>query len=125
MKKITKSLLPVLALVAVLLLPSLALAVGPLDKLESVAASGTGPYQSANSNSLAATVGQIISVAIGLLGIVFIVSIVVAGYKWMLAGGNEEDVKAAQARMQTSIIGLVITISAYALWSYVFSKIIQ
>jgi len=133
MKKITKSLLPILALVAILLSPALVLATtpdpkvanSPLDKLNSIASGNSGPYQPATSESLSATVGQIISVALGLLGMVFIILIVIGGYKWMMAGGNEEDVKAAQARIQTAIIGLIITISAYALWNYIFMKLIQ
>ena len=36
------------------------------------------------------TISDIIKVSLGLLGIVALVIILVAGFKWMTAGGNEE-----------------------------------
>jgi len=42
-----------------------------------------------------------------------------AGFKWMTAAGDPEDVKKAKATIRMAIIGLVITGSAYALWKFI------
>jgi hypothetical protein len=47
----------------------------------------------------------------------------VAGYKWMTAGGNEEKVKEAKSQIQHAIIGLAIIIMAYAITYFVFEAL--
>lgn len=68
-------------------------------------------------------VAQIINVGLSVLGIVFIVLIVYAGFKWMTAGGNEEDAKKAQKILLYSIIGLGIILSAFAISQFVLSEL--
>lgn len=64
-------------------------------------------------------VADIIKVFLGLLGVIFIILIIVAGYKWMTAGGNEEKVKEAKSQISTAIIGLVIILMAYSIAHFV------
>jgi hypothetical protein len=129
MKKNLKRSLLVGILVCCLSLPYLALAQiqtsndnNPLNKLNAV---GSGVYAPATETSLASMVGTIVQAVLGLLGIVFVVLIILAGFKWMNAGGNEKDVEDAQARIKTAIIGLVITVSAYAIYAFVWSFLIK
>ncbi len=68
-------------------------------------------------------VAMIINVALGLLGLIFLVLLVLGGYQWMTAGGNEKEVEGAQARIKTAIIGLVIVLTAYAITAFVFSRL--
>jgi hypothetical protein len=68
-------------------------------------------------------IATIIEVALGLLGIIFLVLMVMSGYQWMMAGGNEEEVTKAQSRMKNAIIGLVIVLAAYAITAFVFSNL--
>lgn len=74
-----------------------------------------------------ATVGDIasniISLALSLLGIGFIVLIIAGGFKWMTAQGNEEEAKKAMKIIQMAIIGLIIIISAYSITHFVFSAL--
>lgn len=88
-----------------------------LDKLKTAGTSGG--YADATETSLAANIGVIINTVLSLLGILFIVLIIVGGFQWMTAGGNEEDVKKAQNRIKNAVIGLVIVVSAYAIWNTV------
>lgn len=88
--------------------------VGIVDKLKLV---GTkGGYNSADETSFASSLGLLANVLLSLLGVVFIILMIIGGFQWMTAGGNEEQVKKAQARIKNAIIGLVITISAFAIW---------
>ncbi len=123
-KKLFKQFLSSLFLVAILVLPFFVFAqgsvqsnVGVLNTLEQVGSSGG--YATADSGSLATTLGLIVSVILSLLGIIFVVLMIVGGFQWMTAGGNEETVKKAQGRIKNAIIGLVVVISAYAIWSLI------
>ena len=70
-------------------------------------------------------VGTIINVALSLMGILATVLIVYAGFKWMTAGGNEENVKSAQKILMAAVIGLVIILAAYAISSFVLRSLYQ
>lgn len=83
-----------------------------------------GGYNTSAEVSVASIVGAVIRGVITILGLVFIILIILAGFKWMRAEGNEEDIKKANRTIKESIIGLVITLSAWTLWSFVFEKLI-
>ena len=122
MKKIAKQLLFILSLTLILVLPYFVFAQtdsGPLGKLQEVGSGANGPFATSSVTGISSIVGTVINVALSLLGVVFVILVVVAGYQWMMAGGNEEQVKKAQAHIKTAIIGLVITISAYVMWAFV------
>ena len=73
------------------------------------------------------TVGQvvaaIIQIALGVLGLIFLALLIVGGYQWMTAGGNEEQVSKAQKRIVDAVIGLIIVLAAYAITVFVFNNI--
>lgn len=65
-------------------------------------------------------IARLVRVALEFLGLIFLILIVVAGFKWMLAGGDEEKVTAAKKQLTNGIIGLVITLAAFVIATYVF-----
>lgn len=69
------------------------------------------------------TIARIIRVALSFLGIVAVVIILLGGFKWMTAGGNEDKVKEAKRLMIQGIIGLVIVLSAFAIAQFVITQI--
>ena len=75
------------------------------------------------STDIRSTIASIIRVAMGLLGIVAVVIILVGGFKWMTAGGNEDQVGEAKKWIFSGIIGLAIILSAYALASFVITQL--
>jgi len=68
--------------------------------------------------------GTVIGAFLGFIGIVFIVLTVMAGFSWMTAGGNEEKVKKAVAVLKNALIGMVLSLSAWSLWNFVFKNLI-
>src|SRR4030043_368748 len=70
---------------------------------------------------------DILSLAIkaflSLLGAIFIILMVYAGYVWMMAHGNEEEVTKAKRTIQRAIIGLIIVVSAYAITYFIFNAL--
>jgi hypothetical protein len=78
-----------------------------------------------SSGDLPTTIASIIRVALGFLGIVAVVIILIGGFKWMTAGGNDEKVKSARKVMVSGVIGLVIVLSAFAIAQFVISSIVE
>jgi len=95
-----------------------------LDKLKHVG-SDNGPYAAADNTSMSAIVGNIINTALSLLGVLFIILIVVYGYKWMSAGGDEKTVEGAKTAIKNAVIGLVVTMAAYAIWGFILQNLLQ
>ena len=70
--------------------------------------------------SIGNMVATIVRVILGFLAIVFLVLTIVAGFRWMTAGGNEEQVKKATGALRDAIIGLVIVMAAYTITYFLF-----
>ena len=64
------------------------------------------------------TIGKIINVILGFLGVIFVVLTIFAGFKYMTAAGNEEETKKALALLKNAIIGLVIILMAWGITRY-------
>lgn len=62
---------------------------------------------------------NIIKAALGLLGMVALVIIIYAGFIWMTAGGNEEQIAKAKKILLNAVIGLIIILSAYGIVTFV------
>lgn len=69
------------------------------------------------------TIASLIGVIMGFLGILAVVIILLGGFMWMTAGGNEEKVGKAKKLIVSGIIGLVIVLAAYAIATFVVSSI--
>ena len=61
----------------------------------------------------------IIQAFLSLLAMIFLALIVYGGYIWMMARGNEEEVRRAKGIIRHSIIGLVVVLSSYAIGYFV------
>ena len=85
---------------------------------------GTDAYgSSATSKDPRDIVINVIKVFLTLLGIIFLVLIMLAGYKWMTSQGNQEKVDEAKKEITRAIIGLIIIMAAYAITSFIFTDI--
>ncbi|MFZ5364642.1 MAG: hypothetical protein ACOZBH_00345 [Patescibacteria group bacterium] len=68
-------------------------------------------------------IGTVIYFFLSALGVVLLIILVYAGFLWMTAGGDEDQVRKAKARIINGMIGLAITLMAYAITSYVVQQI--
>ncbi len=71
--------------------------------------------------SLGLIIARVIQVALGLLSIIFLALTLVAGFRWMTAGGNEEEIKKAQSSIRSALIGLIIVLAAWGIVYFVFT----
>lgn len=74
--------------------------------------------------SLGSIVAGIIKVALGLLGIIFVVLLIIAGFRYMTAAGNEDKVHEAVKQIRNAIIGLVIVVCAYAVTAFITNQLV-
>jgi len=70
-----------------------------------------------------AVIASIIQVALGFLGIIAVVIILLGGFKWMTAGGNEEKVEESKKLITAGIIGLVIVLAAWGIAKFVIDNL--
>lgn len=72
-----------------------------------------------------AIAGAAAGVALSVLGVVFLILIVLAGIKWMMAQGNQDKVTEARNSIVHALIGLVIVVAAYAIVDYALKLAIE
>ncbi len=119
-KKIIKN-IPVI-LLALLFLPNLVLAGNDSTMIGKMkAAANIGGYQTeGDETKLGEVAGTIVGAFLALLGIIFIVLILLAGFHWMTAQGAEDKVRHAKDELRTAIIGLVLTLAAYGIYNFIW-----
>ena len=71
------------------------------------------------------TVVKVVQWFLSALSLFAIVMIIIGGYTWMTAGGNEEKIKKAKSLIQTTIIGLVIILFSWAIFLFVVNTVIE
>ncbi|KKR91946.1 MAG: hypothetical protein UU43_C0001G0126 [Candidatus Falkowbacteria bacterium GW2011_GWA2_41_14] len=69
-------------------------------------------------------IAEIIRIVLGFLGIIAVIIVLYAGFKWMLSGGSEEKIGEAKKMLIAGVIGLIIILSAFIIASFVISAII-
>jgi len=74
---------------------------------------------------LESTVIQIVQWVLGFLGLVAVIMILIGGFQWMTAGGNEEKITEAKKRLINAVLGLMIVLSAYSITWFVTNKLIS
>jgi hypothetical protein len=76
------------------------------------------------SGDIRQTAANIINVALGFLGIIAVVIVLLGGFKYMVSGGNEKNTSEARKLIVSGIIGLAIILSAWAVTSFVISRLV-
>ena len=77
-----------------------------------------------DQNRVFDTIGKVVNVLLGLLGIVFFLIVLYAGYLWMTAQGDTDKVGKAQTMMTQGVIGVIIILSAYAISNFAISQLL-
>ena len=61
------------------------------------------------------TIGGLIAIFLGFLGILFLALIIFSGFQWMTAGGNEDKIASAKTKIKNSVIGLALVVLSYVI----------
>jgi len=110
--------------------------------MSALAQTGSNPYDTARTrvgqvgtaagintgqdeNTLLNMIGNIINIVLGFLGVLLLCYILYAGFLWMTAGGEKGKVETAVTMIKNAIIGLIIIVAAYAISTFVLSKLVE
>ncbi|HEX5774468.1 MAG TPA: hypothetical protein VFY28_00685 [Candidatus Paceibacterota bacterium] len=116
-----KTPLRILLLLAVLVLPALALAQEgfvPLTNIEAIKYVG-------NTNSLPDFLNSIYQVAIGLAAVIGVLQLMRAGLTWMTAGGSHEKIGQARGLIRDTLLGLLLVLAPTIVFSLINPSILN
>lgn len=67
---------------------------------------------------------NLINIALGFLGILAVVIIIFAGFRYMTSGGNEDARAQAKSMLMSAIIGLILIFAAFALAQFLINTLV-
>ncbi len=121
MKKISKHLIS-LAILAFLVVPAF-VATTHAQFDPGLNAVSNGLNGSLSNTDPRTVIGRIINMALGFLGVIAVAIVLMGGFKWMTAGGNEEKTGEAKKLLGAGVIGLVIILSAWAVATFIINSL--
>ncbi len=66
-------------------------------------------------------VAQVVQAFLSFLGIIFLILIIYAGFRYMTAQGNEQQAEAALTTIKHAIVGLIIVLASYGISYFLVS----
>lgn len=72
------------------------------------------------SGILYSQIGKVLNISTTFLGVIFLLLMIYAGYLWMMARGNEQEVEKAKNIIIYAVIGLVVVLAAYAATNLIY-----
>ena len=67
--------------------------------------------------------GNVIQTILGIVGSLALLAFVVGGFRWLLSGGNEEQIKKGSKTMLYAVIGLFVVFASYGILNTVLSAL--
>lgn len=72
-----------------------------------------------NAQDIRMVIANLIRVFLGFIGLIFLIMIIFAGFRWMTASGNQDQVTKARETLTRGIIGLLVIVAAYSIATFV------
>ena len=96
-------------------------AASPLQRAQQTLDSAAG--NTGLAKDIEVPLGAVIKGVLALVGTIFFLLTVYAGVLWMTAQGKEEHIEKAQKIITAAVIGLFITLAAYAITTFVTGRL--
>jgi len=113
MKKTTKNILSLTLLLGIISMPLLVGA--QFNPTEGSGSAGI------STGTLSATLTNILSILLGIVALLAVLGMVVAGFMFITAGGNNDRLESAKGWLMYSIIGLAVALIGYIVVGFVAS----
>jgi len=104
---------------------ALAQSSNPFNQAKNLAANVGNSAGIQQQADLPTIVGRIINIALGFVGIILLVYLIVGGFLWMTSGGSEDGAKKAKTMITNAVIGLLIVVAAFALSTFVLGSLVN
>ncbi len=75
------------------------------------------------SQDVKTTIGNIVQIAIGFLGILLVLYLLYGGFIWMTSGGDEGKIEDAKKMIVAAVVGLVLVIASYAIATFIITNV--
>ncbi|MDD5043828.1 MAG: pilin [Patescibacteria group bacterium] len=96
-----------------------------IEKQLGATAGETLYFSSSRVNNIFLFMATLIRYAGGFLGLVFLGVIVYAGFVWMTAGGNEQNIEKAKKLLFNGVIGIAIVLLSVSIWIFIVENVIK
>ena len=84
---------------------------------------GLGAQDGSKQPELKDTIAGVINIVLGFLGIVSVIIVIIGGYKWITAGGNEEQITQAKGNIKNAVIGIGIVLAAFVIVNFAVDQL--
>lgn len=109
-----------------LALPSLVLAQSnPFTRAQELANQTGSSAGIGTTTPLPLVIGRIINVALGFLGIIFLLLLLYAGFLYMTAQGEKEPIEKANKIIKQSVIGLIIIVAGFGISNFILGSLVN
>lgn len=85
----------------------------------------TGTDAGYKTTPLPVLIGNVIQALLTMVGVLFLVLTIYAGFLWMTAAGEKTKVESAKKILTNAVIGLILIIAAYALSSFIIETLVK
>ena len=82
-----------------------------------------GSFANLASQDIKVTIGNIVQIVIGFLGILLVLYLLYGGFLWFTSGGNEDKIDQAKRIIISAVVGLVLVLAAFAIASFIVSSV--
>ncbi|HOX60746.1 MAG TPA: hypothetical protein PLV72_01940 [Candidatus Magasanikbacteria bacterium] len=93
--------------------------------MKSSAASGGFDTANTSDTAFAAQIGGYVKIALSFVGSIFFVLTLYAGFLWMTARGEDDQIKKSKDILKAAVIGLAITLGAYSITAFVVPRVMS
>lgn len=121
MKKMLKGLM-IAALVLTIAVPAISMTALPVSATTLNVGAEYANKTGLGNTDPRAIAANIINIALTCLAILAVIIILIGGFKWMTAAGNEEQIEEAKKVLVAGIIGLVIIFAAWGLATFIINS---
>lgn len=94
---------------------AMAFVFAPVVALAQVSLDFPTSFAGFSSQGLLTTIENIVRIALGFIGILFIIVILYGGFVWMTSKGAAERIEKAKKILTSGVVGLLVTLSSYAI----------
>ncbi len=72
-----------------------------------------GSYVNKNPNALGVVIGNLLTIALSITGLITLVFIIIAGFGYMSSSGDQGQMEKSKKTLTSAIIGLVVVLFAF------------
>jgi len=84
-----------------------------------------GYSEATTETTFAEILGSVVQSVLSFIGIIFLSLMVYAGFLWMTARGEQDQIEKAKKIINAAIIGLIITVGAYSITAFIVPRVLS